>query len=416
MLITLCALIIALAIEFFLPLAMNFTPLLLSIWMVVGGAVILLSNLLIYTSILTPAAKLEQKLIPNLMHLLVQNRLLYFSRLFLFLFPLLSFAGATLLTSLDAPFQNKIFLLWIVLLGLSLDLLQNSWERLANFLNPSHLVDQLLHKAKKSVSDDNDQELWNSIDSLSEIALRSVEHSKTALSNQALQTFPPIMRAFFSSSKSIARINQDAQVEKGTGRDEVSYTIFYLLQRLELINDKALNLRLETVLRQMIMVLGKIIVYAAQLDLSLVSFPTHFLSKFGLKAQQHRFNEVATLAIGTLVEISKTIVTEIDLTYSELQEPFRAIINGLDALAKGAFKLDKNASIKVLIQPLEDLKSYFLSEKMSHHRDTPVILQEIDRAMDEFTILEQVMRSIPSVQELTGNPPSTSPENPFPTV
>lgn len=415
MLISICALIIALAIEF-MPFALSFNPLFLSILMVASGSLILLGALYLNTSVLTPLSKLEQKLIPNLMELLRHNRLLYLGRLFLYLFPLLFFIAGAVFTQLDATYQHHVFLGWIVLLGISLDLLRDSWRHFVNFLNPSFLVQQLSNEAKKSVTEDDDQLLWNNLDRLAEIALRSVEKSKLALSTQALQTFPPIMHAFFASTKSISRLNKDTDVEKSTGRDEASYTVFYLLQRLELINDKALHYRLETVCRQMIMILGKIIVYAAKLDLSMASFPTHFLSKFGLKAQQHHFDEVGVLTTSTLLEISKTILTDIDITYAELQDPFQAIINGLDALAKGAFKRDKTSNIKVLIQPLLDLKGFFQTEKMVHHRDTPVIIQEIDRAIDEFTVLEQVMRSIPSVQEMAGTNQSGAGESPFPTV
>lgn len=132
----------------------------------------------------------------------------------------------------------------------------------------------------------------------------------------------------------------------------------------------------------------------------MVPFPTHFLTKFGLKALQHHFSEVTVLTTSTLQEIARTILTEIDITYSELQEPFQAIINGLDAIAKATFKKDKSTSIKVLVQPFVDLKALFQTEKMSKHPDTPVILSEIERVIEEFTVLEQVMRSIPPIPEL----------------
>jgi hypothetical protein len=215
------------------------------------------------------------------------------------------------------------------------------------------------------------------------------------------------MDVFFASSKSVARINVDKKIEKISGRDEASYTIFYLLQRLELINDRALEYRLETVCRQMIMTLGKIIVSCAKFDLSTVSFPTHFLAKFGLKALQHHFGEVGVLTTSTLLEIAKTILRDVDVTYSELQEPFQSIINGLDAIAKATFKKEKNTSIQVLTQPFEDLKSLFQLDKMVNHPDTPVIRHEIDRVLEEFTVLGQVMRAIPPIPNLEETPPSS---------
>ncbi|MBA2367462.1 MAG: hypothetical protein H0V82_00375 [Candidatus Protochlamydia sp.] len=383
-------------------------PLLSAACMLLGGALILFLTSLSQTLNLIPLTNLEQKLVPNLIELYRRDRRLGFGRFWLYLFAFLSFAAAMLLFAADFPFQQWILPAWIVLFGISLDILKDSWQSMLRFLNPFYLVNVFERDAKKAIQNEKDEVLWSSIDSLSEIALRSVEKSKIALSNQTLQTFPPVIQAFFASSKSISRVNLDKETEKATGRDEASYTIFYLLQKLELINDRALQNRLETVCRQMIMVMGKIIIASAKFDLSMVSFPTHFLSKFGLKAQQHHFAEVADLTTSTLLEIARTILTEIDVTYAELQEPFRAILNGLDALAKGSFKKDKNTSIQVLTQPFKDIRTLLETEKMDKHTDTPVILNEIDRIIDEFTALEQVMRAIPAIPEMTGSdiPPS----------
>lgn len=403
MLISLCAVAIALLLEFFTPLTPAFNPLYLVPLLLVGGTAILLATLFLTISVLNPLEHLEQKLVPNVMELVRRDFPLALGRFFLFLFPLLSYAAVAALLLLEVPYQKWILLGWIVAFGISLDLLRDSWHRLVNFLNPSHFIHHLSQEAKKAIQNEHDEVLWSSLDGLAEIGLRSIEKSKLALSTQALQAFPPIMHTFFATSKSISHTNQDVEVEKKTGLDEASYTVFYLLQRLELLNDKALQHRLETVCRQMVMVMGKLIVYSAQFDLSMVTFPTHFLSKFGLKAQQHHFDEVAVLTTSTLLEVAKTITTTIDLAYTELQEPFQAIINGLAALARETFKKDKHTSFKVLVQPLVDLRSFFQTEKMAQHPDTPVIIQEIDRVLGEFQVLEQVMQTIPSVSDLTSS-------------
>lgn len=375
--------------------------------MLLGGALILFLTSLSQSLNLVPLTNLEQKLVPNLIELYRRDHRLGLGRFWLYLFAFLSFATAVLLFATDFPYKQWLLPFWIGAFGISLDVLKGSWQSMLRFLNPYYLVDMFENDAKKAIKNEKDAVLWSSIDSLSEMALRSVEKSKIALCNQTLQTFPPIIQAFFASSKSISRVNLDQQTEKETGRDEASYTIFYLLQNLELVNDRALQYRLETVCRQMVRILGKIIIASAKFDLSMVSFPTHFLSKFGLKAQQHHFAEVADLTTSTLLEIARTILSEIDVTYAELQEPFRAILNGLDAIAKGSFKKDKNTSIQVLIQPFKEIKALFDTEKMDNHPDTPVILNEIERITDEFTALEQVMRAIPAIPEM--NEPETPP-------
>jgi hypothetical protein len=399
MVMTICAILIALLMGFFTPVVIDFDALYLTIIMLVGGTSTFLAAVFLNTMVLIPLERLEQKLIPNLMELVRRDRPLALGRFYLFLFSLVSMICVAFVSRIqEVKYQDWFFLGWLVFFGGALDVLRDSWKRCLNFLNPSFLVSRVSNEAITAIQNDEDPLFWNSLDSLGEIGLQAVEKSKIALSTQALQAFPPITQSYFSSSKSISHTGRDLAAKGSTG-DEASYMIFYLLQRLELINDRALRDRVETVCRQMVMTMGKIITHCAQFDLSMVSFPTHFLTKFGLKAQQHHFDEVGVLTTSTLLEIAKTILTSIDITYAELQDPFRSIINGLSALAKGTFKKRKDTSIKVLVQPLIDLKAMFQTEKMAHHRDTPAIMQEIDRILEEFIILEQVMQTLPPMPE-----------------
>lgn len=394
--ITFCSITIVLLLELFslAPVSVNhamFIPLMIS-----GGTAILLATFFFNTLILNSLAALEHGLVPNIMSLLIRDRPFYFSRMFLFIFPLLSY-GFSILTFQQVNHEKWVFFIWLILFGMSLDVIRGSWLRIVNFLTPSFLVKHISQEAMKSIQKNADEALWYNIDSLSEIALSAVEKGKLALATQVLQTIPPILETFFESSKSISRENQDKQVEQITGLDEASYTVFYLLQRLELINDKSLKNNLETLCRHMIMTMGKIVRDSAKFDLSMVSFPTHLLSKFGLQAQQHHFNEVAILTTSSLIEIAKTITLEIDLTYAELEEPFRSIINGLDALAKGTFKKDKSTNIDLLIQPFFEIKKMFETEKMAKHQDTPLVTKMLNQVIGEFQALKEILNGTPSI-------------------
>jgi hypothetical protein len=363
-----------------------------------GGALILFLTVLFNTYALGVLERLEQKLIPNLMLLYRQDSALAISRLLLFIFPVISFLWVALILIPEVPHKTWFFLVWLVCFGIAIDLLRDSWHRLTNFLSPSFLVKTLEKDAKRAVKQGKDDDFLDGIDALSEVSLRAMDKSKIALSNQALQAFPPVLETYYEVTKSIVSpLSDDA---KKSGPDEVSYTMFYLLSHLELINDRALKYRLEIICRNLIRALGKIIIYSAKFDVSLVSFPTHFLSKFGLKSQQHHFDEVAILTTSTLVEIAKTIINEIDITYMELQDAFRAIINGLDALAKAAFKKNKDTSISVLIEPFQQLQALFQTEKMANHPDTPVILNEINRVLQEWDTLDRMMKSLPVIPDL----------------
>lgn len=399
MLITLFALLIALGIIFepsLLPL--NIDTSFLAIAMVIAGTAFLIVMPLLYTLILIPLQKLEQKLMPRLVELFRRDKPLRISHFLLFLFPFLSYFLAAFLV-LDTPqYKGIILAVWLVAFGGAIDLLRDSLKRITNFLNPFHLVDSFTHEAKSAIQNDQDDLLWASIDDLSEVALGAVDKNKIALSNKALQSFPHIFQIFFDSTKSISRINRDEAVEKETGLDEVSYTLFYFLQRLELIYDKALERKLEMICRQIIVTLGKIIITSAKLDLSMVTFPTHILGRLALKALDQGFNEVGSLATSTLLEISKTIVKEVDLTYAELEEPFFSIIANLNSIAQAIFKKDKTMNIKILTQPFLDLKALFSIEKMAQLRDTPAVIRNLDSVLAEYATLEQVMRTLPQLK------------------
>ena len=399
MIITLAVLIITVLIEVFTPFLAVANNLHLGALTALGGTVILLTGVYFQTSILIPLENLERKLVPNLLEVARKDTFFYWGRFLMFLFPILSYIFTLIIIELPL-YQKWLFSGWLILFAIVLDFFRDGWERVANFLTPSYLVKHISQGAIKSIQIDEDDVLWNRLDDLSEIGLNAAEKGKLALSNQVLQTFPGIVQTFFDSSKSISRMNRDQEVKKMTGRDEANYTTYYLLQRLELINDKALQNRLETVCRQMIVTMGKIVISSARYDLTMVSFPTHFLTKFGLKAQQHHYDEVSVLAVSTLIEIAKTITTDINLEYTELKEPFKSILNGLDALAKGAFKKNKQINIKTLIQPFLDIREFFKTEKMARHPDTPVIEHEIDQLLAEYKTLEDMLQGIPSMPNI----------------
>lgn len=382
----------------FYPIDLNKYPLPILMTIISTGFLFIVP--LINTLFLFPLEKLEQKLIPHLVTRYQKDNSLRIGRLLIFFFIFISFLLAIAFAAIDFPHRVLGFAIWIIALGITIDLLRDSMKRMTHFLDPFYAVDLFTQEAKKSIQTERDPILWNSIDAISEVALQSVVQNKIALSTKSLNAFSPILSTFFASSKSISRINLDEDTEKKTGQDEASYTVFYLLQRLELINSKALENGLGTICSHMMVVLGKIIVLSAQYDLSMVSFPVHVLGKFAARAQQYRYDDVAALGTSTLLEVSKTIINDIDLTYADLKDPFDTIINNLNDIAQATFKKDKNVSIKMIAQPLRELRELFLSEKMANHRDTPEILQHIDSVLAEFEALEQVMRSLPPMPDI----------------
>lgn len=56
--------------------------------------------------------------------------------------------------------------------------------------------------------------------------------------------------------------------------------------------------------------------------------------------------EIGVKASLTLLEVSKSIIEEVDYTYADLKDPFFSIINGLEEIARDTFYMIKVSILK----------------------------------------------------------------------
>lgn len=372
----------------------------LRVLMAAIGVLFLFHIPLTYLFILSPLQNAERFSSPRIIDMFRKDKLLKLSTTLL-----LIFSFASLFFSIETPFLSPIikfwgFFIWIILLGMAADSLLGMTHHAIKYLNPFMAVELFSRQAKRSVQDDRELDLCHWIDGLSEITLKSIKNHSPSLSNESLSEMQGIARLFFESSKSIGHLNSDKQTEEMGITDKVSYTMFYLYQRLDVIFEQALKNKLEMTCSYIMTLLGKITIDAAKYDVSMASAPLHFMGKFAKKAQQEGFEETALTASCTFIEVAKAILTEIDISYYEIKDPFLSIINGLEILAKGAFRNDKTIPIALLLQPFQELKRMFETEKTKNHQDTPVIMQNIDRVISEFQALQMVMNTIPPIPSL----------------
>ncbi len=335
----------------------------------------------------SPLQKAERDLTPRILEIFKRDRLLRFVNFWLLFFPLISYAIAVDLLYLNLFNKTVLLAVWIVFLGVAIDLLSLFFKRVLDYLNPFAVIHHFRQVAQQSISREDEKELCEWIDALSEIAIKSEHRSSTSLANQAIGEFPPIMENYFQSAKSIGH-------EK---LDKVNYTLYYLLQRLELIFQKALSLRLEPICRYVINTTGKIIVLAAKYDITLTNPPIHFLGQFSLAAQKEKMGDIGDYASCVLIEVAKKILTEVDVTYLEIRDTFFALISQLEEISKETFRQNRNVSMPVLNQPFGELRALFQTAAMEKHQDTPIILQDIGRVTGEFDALGMVLRTVPPI-------------------
>lgn len=345
----------------------------------------------------TPLQRAEENLTSRILELFQKDRYFRF-----FNFWIIFFALASVALLLDLVFfkflpSNILAAVWVFLFGFSLDALYHFYKRTMMYLDPFAATKMFTKKANESVQEEHEQELCEWIDALTEISIKTIKSNSSSLCIHCIEALQNITRHFLASQKSISHHNQDKETKALGITDKVSFTLFYIFHRLESINQLALEMRMEYICSTLISIMGKIAVYAAKYDLTIASYPLHFLGKFALSAQNNQFPEIAVKASLTFLEVSKTIINEIDLTYVDLKDPFLNIVSHLDQLAKNAFRKDKTTSISWLTKPLKDLKELFADPKVASHQDTPVIIQNIDNILAEFSTLELVMRTIPPI-------------------
>jgi hypothetical protein len=349
---------------------------------------------------LIPLQKAGQNSTPYLLSLFKRDK--YFLGIYswIVLFALLSYMLALDTLWLNYLQKSHRLALWVFSLGITLDIYYTLLKRLITYLNPLDQVLLFTQIAKESIQKDKKSELCEAVEALTETALISTHHMNPTLCNQALQAMPNIIRNFLSSSKRIAQIAAEARDKNSDMHDHTSYILYYIYERISLINEKALAKKLEQVAATLVAVWGKIVLHCAKFDLTLVNYPLRLLSCHAKAAINQGLPDIGVKASLTLLEISRTILEEIDYTSLNLKDPFFSLINGLEEITQSTFLQDKSINLKILMQPFQDLKGLFNNPKVAAHRDTSLIIKNIDRVLGEYEALELVMKTIPPLPDL----------------
>lgn len=391
---TLFSLVVALFIVF-RPLPVeNISNLnMLGIILIIISILFILVQTLITLYAWGPIQKAEQNLTPHIAEIFKSDRNLRYTNLLLFLFLIVTYLIVMDIIFIDT--FNKMYLAagWTILLGLAIDLLNHFLKRVMDYLNPFTIVEFFKQNGETSIREGDDRELCKWIDALSETTIKAIHRNSLSLCDRTINEMQLLCREYLEAKKSISHPEEAAE-------NTVSYTLFFLFQRLELIYDRALQNRLEPICSAIVTTLGKIVVYAAKYDMSMASYPIHYIGKFAKLAQKHKLQEVANRAIITLTEVSKIILDEVDIRYANLKDPFLSMITHMQDIAKETFRHDKTISMQILAQPFHDLKKLFQEEKVASHQDTIVIIQNIDRVIEEFKTLEEVLRTLPPLPKV----------------
>lgn len=387
------------AMIIFLPLPVGISPLSTSSLILLSTLpfVLFLTHLFLMASAFRPLQKSEQNLTPRVIELFKKDT--HFKIVHIVI---LGFALTSLFLMFESPLLDSIspralIVMWLLLFGISCDLIMHSIKRTLAYLNPLSAIKMFSQAARLSVANNHDEELCDWVDALAEISIKSINRLSSSVCNYTIGEMTDVLRLFLESSKSISHPIQEPTNKLSDGKDDISFTLLYFLDRFELLYKKALEQNVESVCSSIITSVGKIAIYAAKCDLSLMSYPAYLIGKLSRRAQEHKLSDIALKGTCTLVETSKIIVNDIDLTYMELQDPFLSVLTQLNEIAKESFRQNKNSNIKLLVQPIQDLRNLFQEGKIQTHRDAPLILSAIDAILAEWDSVDAVMRTMPVI-------------------
>lgn len=380
--------------------------LILGITLITIATVFLIAGVLARLRAWEPLQRAEYRLTPHVIELYQKDIHLKIAHFILILFVFVTYIVAFDLLFLHTIDRAILLPAWVIFFGIALDALYYSLKRMLRYIDPTSVVGLFTHAATINIQNEQQRELCQWIDSLFEIAMRALGRTSTSLCNHVCDELQRITRLFLDSSKSITHKIEGSG--PGGSHDEISYTLFFVLQRLEVINNKAIEMHLEPICSNLVTNVGKIDIAAAKLDLSLATYPLPFLGRFALSAQRAGLTEVGPKSIITLLQVARTIVNEVDLTYAELQDPFFTLVNQIYEISKETFRQDKTMNVKVLLQPFYDLKELFQKDRIANHVDTPAIQQHIDRYISEFQALDAVLRTMPSMAPVSDTEATTA--------
>lgn len=368
-----------------------FSLLFLSTALIFLALATLVTKTLLHALSFSPLHQAERHFTPYLLEIFSKDSQLFFIYTALNIFILMSFTLGSSLFFYSFLSVPSLLALCGIFCGGIIDLFHTLLSRTTAYLNPLEAVKIFSHQGLNAIQKQKNQELALALNALTEIGIKAIQTTRPSLANQAIDQLQLLMKTFLETSKS------RLPTEKGNPEKEsaFSYTLYSSFQQLEYLWNASLKNQLELTCSHLLTVMSKIVVYCAHYEMTLTSHPLYFIHKFIKESQHAAMPDLSVKASLALLEVARVIGTELDITSASLQETFFTLISQLEEIAKEAFKQDKSTNIKILTQPLRELKELFKREKLVKHHDTPVILADIERVLGEFEALELVMKTLP---------------------
>ncbi len=332
------------------------------------------------------------------------RRIRYYNALFL-IFPLISYVFSSLSLVAEHPFLNgeRRFVLWLLLLGLEIDLIRAFIRTIGIYLNPLDTTQQFLLRAKNFSKKGDDRELLNTMDSLGEISIKALEQHSESLAMNALYKLYECLQSYFLSSRLWSSSPSKNKESEHILQERWNFVLVYFCKKLELIQQRAVLQHFESVCNEIISLLGKSILLVARYDAVLSRLPVHFLGKCEEMCRDAKMDDMIIRSSCTLQEIVKTLVNEEEYSSKEVGELILSLLKRLEEMAKAIFRKDKSINLNLIRDPFKEIIQVLKEEKTFPLPFRNEVTLELERILGEFAALELVMRKITASSSSKGN-------------
>ncbi len=331
--------------------------------------------------------KSEQKITPGVIDLYLHDPRIRIGKMLLTLFFPVTLFLLVLFYRSDFLHPVYYIAIWIIYSGIALDALRYCFSKTARYSDPVAVIGMMNEQSRNFTGE---ADFFNRIENFSEIAYKATDRMSLGVGIAAIDSFYTTCQSYLEKIKKSSEKNSP-------DKEGVGYFLFYLFERMELINKKALGEGIEPICSKLITTLGKIALECNKYDSAFTGFPLREIEKFSFEAGQSGMGIVREKGTCTLLETAKIMLEQHDIHYVNLKDPFFCMLSILEKIAQSSFREDKSQNISLLNQPFRELKALVESPKLAEHKDKGPLLAEIGRIIDQFEQLEIVMRTIPPV-------------------
>ncbi len=356
-----------------------------------------LSQLLCFIALMTPVLcwssiqRAEQKVFPRVSELICKDYGLCIALIEIVIFLLYSLYMVTTVPEAGVPLVS--FLLWIVLLGISIDCTYFFTTRFFRYTQHPFLLRRVDRQVVKLVRAGKDKEAFQWMETTIEVVARAADRKNIHIAKDALRATLSMCEHFVKEA-STAGVLRSVEQSGPSLLDEVSYLSAYICRRLDWLGTLAAQNHFDPISEDIVNTLGKMSLFFARYNPQIAKLPLLFIERAAKTMLQQERDELATQFSCTLSEVAKGLII---LSYEKQEsrkETVIAAIQHLEAITTLVFQKNRNTNPALLMQPFAEIAQLLGNSLYAAIADREVIISELRRILQSYGALEQIIAKL----------------------